>query len=148
MGAVRIEQTFVVAAPPEAVFDFMTKPENLAKWQTSKTRVEPVSDGQPRQGYQVREWTKPPGGREFEQVVEFAEFERPNRLRVHIVEGPYPVDGTWTLSATEQGTRVDFAAEGVLSGLLRLTEPITSRVMRRQFAGFHENLRRNVESPG
>jgi uncharacterized protein YndB with AHSA1/START domain len=145
---VRIEQTFGVAATPEAVFDFITQPGNLAKWQTSKTRVEPLSEGQPRQGYRVREWTKPPGGKEFEQVVEFTEFERPNRLHVHIVEGPYPVDGTWVLSATEHGTRVDFTAEGTLPGLLRLIEPITSRLMRRQFAGFHENLRRNVEASG
>ena len=144
----RIEQTFVVAATPEAVFDFMTQPANLARWQTSKTRVEPLSEGQPRQGYRVREWTKQPGGREFEQVVEFTEFERPNRLHVHIVEGPYPVDGAWELSATDLGTKVHFTAEGTFPGLLRLTEPITSRLMRRQFAGFHENLRRNVEAPG
>jgi uncharacterized protein YndB with AHSA1/START domain len=74
---VHIEHTFVVAASPEAVFDFMTDPGNLAKWQTTKTRVEPLSDGPPRKGYRVREWTKPPRGREFEQVVEFAVFERP-----------------------------------------------------------------------
>ena len=144
----RIEQTFVVAATPEAVFDFMTQPGNLARWQTSKTRVEPLSEGRPRQGYRVREWTKQPGGREFEQVVEFTEFERPNRLHVHIVEGPYPVDGAWELSATDLGTKVHFTAAGTLPGLLRLTEPITSRLMRRQFAGFHENLRRHVEAPG
>ena len=147
-AGVRIEQTFMVAASPETVFDFMTEPGNLAKWQTSKTRVEPLSEGHPRQGYRVREWTKPPGGKEFEQVVEFTEFARPNRLHVHIVEGPYPVDGTWVLSAIEQGTRVDFTAEGALPGLLRFTEPIMSRLVRRQFAGFHENLRRNVEALG
>jgi uncharacterized protein YndB with AHSA1/START domain len=142
----RIEQTFSVASPPESVFDYMTDPANLREWQTSKTRVEALSDGRPRQGYRVREWTKPPGAKEFEQVVEFIEFDRPNRLRTHIVEGPYPVDGTWVLSATELGTQVDFVAEGSLSGLLRITEPITKRLIQRQFAQFHENLRRNVEA--
>lgn len=143
---VRIEQTFAVAASPEAVFDFMIDPGNLAKWQTSKTRVEPLTEGSPRQGFQVREWTKPPRGKEFEQVVEFTEFDRPRRLHVHIVEGPYPVDGTWDLQGTEQGTKVDFTAEGSVPGLLRLTGPIAGRLMRRQFAEFHENLRRNVEA--
>jgi uncharacterized protein YndB with AHSA1/START domain len=91
---VRIEQTFTVASSPESVFDYMTNPANLRDWQTSKTRVEALTDGPPRQGYRVREWTKPRGAKEFEQVVEFTEFDRPRRLTVHIVEGPFPVDGS------------------------------------------------------
>jgi uncharacterized protein YndB with AHSA1/START domain len=142
----RIEQSFTVARPPAAVFDYMTDPANLAAWQTSKTRVEPLSDGAPRQGYRVQEWTKPPGAKEFVQVVEFTEFDRPHRLHVHIVEGPYPVDGTWALSDAPEGTRVDFVAEGPLTGLMRLASPIFARLMGRQFAAYHENLRRNVES--
>ena len=35
----RIDQTFTVARPPEAVFDYMTDPANLQGWQTSKTKV-------------------------------------------------------------------------------------------------------------
>jgi uncharacterized protein YndB with AHSA1/START domain len=108
---VRFKQTFTVASSPESVFEYMTDPANLRDWQTSKTRVQVLSDGEPRQGYRVREWTKPPGAREFVQVVEFAEFDRPRRLRIHIVEGPYPVDATWDLSQAGRATRVDFVAE-------------------------------------
>ena len=67
----RIGQTFHVASTPERVFDYMTNPANLRDWQTSKTRVEVVSNGPPGPGYRVREWTKVPGRKEFEQVVEF-----------------------------------------------------------------------------
>ena len=84
----RFEQTFTVARPPEVVFDYLTDPTNLAKWQTSKTSVEQITDGPVGLGTRVRERTKPPGGKEFEQVVEFTEFERPARLHAHIVEGP------------------------------------------------------------
>jgi uncharacterized protein YndB with AHSA1/START domain len=72
MGRPRIAgspATFEVAVPPEAVFDYMTGPANLRDWQTSKTRVEVLSEGEPREGYRVREWTKVPGRKEFEQVV-------------------------------------------------------------------------------
>lgn len=144
----RISQSFSVAGSPESLFDYMTEPANLRSWQTSKTRVEPLSDGPPRKGYRVREWTKPPGAREFEQVVEFAEFERPSRLHVHVVEGPYPVDGTWSLTPADGGTRVDFVAEGELRGLMRFARPIVQRIMSRQFAGYHDRLRRNVEALG
>jgi carbon monoxide dehydrogenase subunit G len=142
----RITQSFSIARPPEVVFDYVVDPANLAAWQTSKTRVEPITEGPPRAGYRVREWTKPPGAKEFEQVVELSEFERPRRLGTHIVEGPQPIDGTWTFEPDSAGTRVEFVAEGELRGFLRLIGPIARRVIDRQFAGYHANLRRNVEA--
>lgn len=144
----RIEQTFTVESSPESVFDYMTNPANLRSWQRSKTRVEVESDGPPGPGFRVREWTKPPGGREFEQLVEFTDFERPNRLVVHVVEGPQPIDGTWVLSPLDGATRVDFVAEGRLDGFMRIIEPLVRRTMDRQFAKYHELLRQNVESAG
>lgn len=98
----RVAETFAVGRPPEVVFDYLTNPSNLAEWQTSKTSVEQLTDGPPRLGTRVRERTRGPGGREFEQVVEFSEFERPRRVRAHVVDGPYPIDGTWVLRATRR----------------------------------------------
>jgi carbon monoxide dehydrogenase subunit G len=143
----RIEQTFFVSRPPEVVFDYLTNPANLVDWQTSKTSVEPLTDGAPRLGTRVRERTKPPGGKEFEQIVEFTEFDRPVRVHAHIVEGPYPIDGTWSFESDGDGTRVRFVAEGELRGVMRVLQPVTKLVMGRQMAGSHRNLRRNVEGP-
>ena len=144
----RIEQTFQVAKPPEKVFDYLTDPSNLRAWQTSKTRVEVLTDGPPRLGFRVRERTKPPGVKEFEQLVEFTDFDRPHRVHTHIVEGPQPIDGTWTFSPAGDGTRVDFVAQGPLQGAMRFAQPIVRRIIARQFAQYHENLRRNVEGAG
>jgi uncharacterized protein YndB with AHSA1/START domain len=142
----RVTETFLVDRPPEAVFDYMTDPAKLASWQTSKTSVEQLTDGPPQLGTRVRERTKPPGRKEFEQVVEFTEFDRPRRFRVHIVEGPFPVDGTWSLEPSDGGTRVHFVAEGRLGGAMRLLQPVVARAVSRQFAGYHRNLRKNVEA--
>ncbi|HEX6461438.1 MAG TPA: SRPBCC family protein [Thermoleophilaceae bacterium] len=142
----RIEQTFQVAAAPDAVFDCVTDPSRLTSWQTTKTSVEQLTDGPPGLGTRVRERTKPPGAKEFEQVVEFTEFERPRRLHVHVVEGPYPIDATYSFRPDGAGTSVTFVAEGPLGGLMRLAEPVLRRAMARQFAGYHEKLRRQVEA--
>jgi hypothetical protein len=107
--------------------------------------VQQLSDGPPGPGTRVRERTKPPGGKEFEQVVEFSEFVRPNRLHVHIVEGPQPIDGDWRLEPHGAGTRVVFVADGELRGPTRWLGPIVRRVMAREFAGYHRRLRANVE---
>jgi carbon monoxide dehydrogenase subunit G len=142
----RIEQTFTVDRRPEAVFDYLTDPSKVTEWQTAKTSVESLTDGPPHLGTRVRERTKPPGGKEFEQVVEFTEFERPLRVRTHIVEGPYPVDGTWSFEPDGPGTRVSFVAEGPLKGAMRLLGPLAARMIARQFRGYHDNLRRNLEA--
>lgn len=144
----RISERFVAAAPPEVVFDYMTDPANLASWQTSKTLVEPLTDGPTRVGSRVRERTKPPGGREFEQIVEFTEFDRPRRFHVHIVEGDYPIDGTWSLQPHRDGSEVTFVAEGEFTGWMRWITPIAQRMIARQFAEYHRKLCRNVERLG
>jgi uncharacterized protein YndB with AHSA1/START domain len=141
----RIEETFSVGRPPEDVFDYITNPANLADWQTTKTFVEQLTDGPPGLGARFREGTKPPGAKEFVQVTEFVEFDRPRRLRVAIIEGPYPGDGTWSLDADGTGTRVRFVGELELRGALALLAPIARPLMARQFAGYHRNLRRNLE---
>jgi uncharacterized protein YndB with AHSA1/START domain len=142
----RFEQEFIVHRPPEVVFDYLTNPANLADWQTTKTSVEPLTDGPPGPGFRLRERTRQPGGREFDQIVEFTAFERPRLLHTHIVEGPYHVDGTWTFTPEGAGTRVHFIAEGEMSGVMRALGPLTTEIMRRVFAGYHRNLRRNVEA--
>jgi carbon monoxide dehydrogenase subunit G len=144
--AVRVEETFTVGRPPEVVFDYVTDVSNLADWQTVHTTTEQLTEGPPQLGSRFRERLKPPLSRECEQVTEFTEFVRPRRLHVHIVEGPFPVDGSWSFEPDGSGTRVHFVADGQLRGVMRLLEPVVSRVMARQFAGYHRNLRRNVES--
>ena len=142
----RITETFAVERPAEVVFDYMTDAANLMAWQTSKTSVEQLTPGPPALGTRVRERTKPPGAKEFEQVVEFTEFERPRRFHVHIVEGPYPIDGTWSFEPDGTGTRVHFVAEGELPGVMRLLAPVIARMMARQFTRYHRRLRGNLEN--
>ncbi len=142
----RIEETFSVDRPPEVVFDYLTNPANLAEWQTSKTYVEQLTDGAPRLGTRVRERTKPPVGKAFDQIVEFTEFDRPRRVHVHIVEGPYPIDGTWSFQPDGDRTRLHFVAEGELRGAMRALEPVVKRLFARQMAAYRRNLRRNLEA--
>jgi hypothetical protein len=79
---------FVGARSPEVVFDYVTNPASLSSRQTSNRVVEQLTEGPPGPGARFRERVK------FEQATEFAEFDRPRRLDVHIAEGPYPIDGT------------------------------------------------------
>ena len=142
----RVEQVFTVRRPPGEVFAYMTDPANLAAWQTSKVSVEPLTDGPPRQGYRIKERTKV-GLRQWDQVVEFTEFEPGRAFSTRIVEGAMPVDGRWTFEEEGAGgTRVRFVAEGPLTGPMRLIEPLVKRSVARSFRDYHARLARNVEA--
>ena len=142
----RIEQTFGVQRPPDEVFAYMTDPANLKAWQPSKVSVEPLSDGPPRQGYRIKERTRI-GLREWDQIVEFTEFEPGRALSTHIVEGSVPVDGRWTFEPDgAEGSRVHFVAEGELTGLSRFLEPVLKRGIARSFRQYHALLAEQVEA--
>jgi hypothetical protein len=99
----------------------------------------------PREGYRVKERTRI-GLRQWDQVVEFTEFEPGHALSTHIVEGPMAVDGRWTFAPDDAGgTRVHFVAEGDLTGLTRLLEPLLRRGIARSFRRYHALLAGNVE---
>jgi hypothetical protein len=140
----RIEDTFTIRRLPQDVFAFMAEPANLARWQTVKTYVTPLDDGPPRQGYRVKEGTKI-GPRTWDQVVEFTEFRPGHALGVNVVEGP-PSTGRWTMEADgDDGTRVHFSGELEAP---RLLAPLIGRVATRQFRGYHEKLRHELERGG
>ena len=136
----RIDQTFSVSRPPEEVFAFMIAPENLAKWQTIKTHVTPLTEGPTRLGSRFREGNKV-GPRRWEQVVEVVEFDPGRVFGVKVTEGPAS-SGRWTMEPDGSGSRVEFEAD--FTGPQWLA-PILTRLMARQFRGYHENLRREVE---
>jgi uncharacterized protein YndB with AHSA1/START domain len=140
---IRITDEFSVARPPEDVFAYMVDPENLAKWQTIKTVVTPLTEGPPRRGYRVREGNRI-GPRRWEQVVEFTEFEPGRAFAVRVIEGPSS-GGRWVLEPDGAGTRVRFSAEFEAP---RALAPMLKSITKRQFRGYHRNLQAELEDPG
>jgi Polyketide cyclase / dehydrase and lipid transport len=89
------------------------------------------------------------GLRQWDQVVEFTEFDPGRALTTHIVEGAMPVDGRWTFEDDGAGgTRVRFVAEGELSGPGALLAPLLRRGIDRSFRRYHALLARNLEAAG
>ncbi len=137
----RMHQTFRIACSPQDVFAFMVQPENLAKWQTIKTDVTPLTDGPTRVGSRFREGNKV-GPRRWDQVVEVTEFEPGRVFAVKVTDGPES-SGRWAMAPDAAGACVRF--EGDFKAP-RLLAPLVRRVLERQFRGYHENLRREVEA--
>ena len=138
-----IEDTFTIGRAPEDVFAFMVEPGNLARWQTVKTYVTPLDDGPPRLGYRIREGTKV-GPREWDQTVQFTEFRPGRAFGVKVIDGP-PSEGRWTMEPDGNGTRLHFSAD---FDAPRFLAPVMERIVARQFHGYHERLRHQLEGGG
>jgi uncharacterized protein YndB with AHSA1/START domain len=145
---IHVELTVVVDRPVEEVFAYVTDPAKLAEWQPNVISVSKQTDGPMGAGTRLREVRRAPFGRSVEALVEVAEYEENRRFDLRIVSGPLPIDGRNEFRPADGGTRIDFVAEGRISGPLRLAEPILARALRRQFAGYYERLKESLEPGG
>ncbi|WP_066290612.1 SRPBCC family protein [Arthrobacter sp. B6] len=135
-----VEECVVVARPPQEVFDFLAKFENLSVYDAFVTKSGPVGTVPP--GLGTRGWgTTRFMGREFDWMVEFTEFEPPRRMVSRSVGGERDLTATFMLEPNGGGTRVtERLVTGSMGGLLgKLPDPLVNRLLGR-------SLRRNLKT--
>ena len=73
-----VEESVVIARPPEEVFDYLAQADNLPVWDSSIVQAEQVGAGPVGVGTRWRGTSKILG-RRFEWTTELTEFDRPRR---------------------------------------------------------------------
>jgi len=136
-----------IARPPTSVFAYVTDPAKLATWQTNTISAVPENDKPIGLGTRVREVHRAPGGKELTSLVEVSEYEPDQVFARQMLEGPLPIHARITFEPNEQGTRLEFTAQGQPSGAMRLAQPLLRLTLRRQFAGYCATLKEILESP-
>jgi uncharacterized protein YndB with AHSA1/START domain len=134
-----------IARPRAQVFAYVTDPSKLATWQTNTVSAVAEPDGPVGPGTRFREVHRAPGGKELSSLVEVSEVEPDRVFGLHMLEGALPIDALITLEPSAAGTRMRFPAHGQPTGAMRLAEPLLPRSLRRQFAGYCQNLKRAME---
>lgn len=129
-----------VARPADEVFAFIADMSNNPRWQ---------------QGQESCTWTSPPPigvgstydqrarflGREIVSSFEVVEYEPDRRIRIRTVDGPMPMDITREVDPLgEDGARVRATIRGGPTGLLRLLDPLTRRMVQRSVRGDYARL--------
>jgi len=100
-----VEENVVIARPPQEVFDFLSKFENIAVYDSSVMSSGQVGDGPLGVGSRGKGTSKVMG-RQFDWVVEISEFDPPRRMVSRSVEGKLDFTITFTLEPSDGGTRV------------------------------------------
>jgi uncharacterized protein YndB with AHSA1/START domain len=143
---VHVSSSVVINKPIEEVFDFVTTPENDAKWyigvkSRDHTPGEPAGVGSTSQS-KIRfaalslivEW-------------EVTAYDPPSAIKVKTKAGPVPVEASYTFESMDDGqTKVSVEGEAEVSGVFELAEPLIERMAQRQWDGSFENLKDVLET--
>jgi carbon monoxide dehydrogenase subunit G len=146
-----VEENVFIARPPQEVFDFLVKSENIPVWDSSVIQAEQTSPGAPGLGTRAKGASKVMG-RHFDWVVETTEFVPPMRQVVRSVEGKLNFTITNTLEPEGDGTRLTFRidADSGLGGIFgKLADPLVEKAQARTVRANLETLSELLtEHPG
>ncbi len=128
-----VEHDVALAAPPEVVFDHLSDPANLRRWDTSVVAAEQLEPGPLAVGTHWRGTTRVLG-RRFDWTAETTELTRPWRMTSRSVAGPLGFTLSYDLRPAAGGTRLRYRMEtgSGLGGLFgRLADPVVQRAQSR-----------------
>src|SRR3712207_4425188 len=128
-----VEHDVVLPAPPEAVFDFLSDPANLPRWDSSMVTVEQVEPGPLEVGTRWRGSSKVMG-RRFEWTAATTHVQRPTLMVSRSLEGPFGFTVSYELRGAADGTHLRYRldAESGLGGLFgRFADPLVQRAQSR-----------------
>jgi uncharacterized membrane protein len=137
-----VEESVFIARPPEEVFDYLSKAENLPVWDSSIVRAEQVGADPVGVGTRWRGTSKILG-RRFEWTTELTEFDPPRRSSSRSVEGKLEFTVTILLEPADGGTRYTYrvdAASGLGGVFGRLADPMVERAQARTVRANLETL--------
>jgi len=137
-----IEESVSIAQPPEHVFDFLSKAENLPVWDSSVVHAEQIGSGPVEVGTRARGTSKVLG-RRFDWTTEVIELDAPRRATFRAVEGKLHFTVTNVLEPADGGTRYTYRveADAGLGGIFgRLADPIVERAQARTIRANLETL--------
>lgn len=137
-----VEESVVIARPPQEVFEFLSEFDNIAVYDSSVTTSEQVGTGPVAEGTRGRGTSKVMG-RRFDWTVEVVEFDPPRRMVSRSVEGKLNFTVTFTLEPADGGTRVTqrIDAESGLGGIFgKIADPLVERAQGRTVRANLETL--------
>jgi uncharacterized membrane protein len=124
-----VEESVVINRPAQEVFDFVIRPENQPKWDSSIIECELVDDAPVAVGSKYRGATKVMG-RRFDWTTEVIEFDPGVRTASRAIEGALKFVVSTTLSPADGGTKLTYRieAESGLGGSFgKVMEPIVQK---------------------
>jgi uncharacterized protein YndB with AHSA1/START domain len=140
---VRVEKSIVIQRSVEEVFDFITDIDKLSLWFPVK-KVQVLTEGPIRVGSSYVQ-TVDMMGQVFDVNTEVTSYERPNSFAIKGSSGPVPLASTFTLTPTNDGTRLTMVGEGEPDGAMKFAGPFLNGIVKQQVDAQLKALKRVLE---
>ena len=128
-----VKQSIVINLPIEEIFAYMSDIENMADWTSVTIAVRKISPGELHVGATVRSTIRFLG-MWLDIMFEIVEYEPSRYLTFKSISGVTPCLFSYQFEPTEDG--VTTVSQGTIihltGGVLDLTEPVVTSVVRRQ----------------
>ncbi len=116
----RISRSIRINAPVKKVFDYITKPENWARYVTSLVDIRNLSDEAPSSGMTF-EWTYRMLGMNFDGMGRVVAYRRNKEFSLEM-EGAFPVREVYTFEGDSKSTlltfKINYEVPGKILGVL------------------------------
>jgi len=136
-----VEETVYIARPPQEVFNFLSKSENISVWDSSVVHAEPIGTEPVGLGTRAKGTSKIVG-RKFDWTTEVTEFQPPSRFVSKSVEGKLDFTVSNGLAPEGDGTRLNYRIDAA-SGLGGVFGKLADRFVEKAQA---RTVRANLET--
>lgn len=142
---ITLDLSTLVDRPVPEIFEFLSNPLNLPKWQTMVARIEQVTPGEPGVGTKYRVFASALG-RNIEGEMQITAFEPPHKVGFVNQSGPMRVSITVTLKPVGSGAKIALHAEGNPGGVFSLAEGILAGKIKSEMESNLARLKAVLES--
>ncbi|MFZ0370063.1 MAG: SRPBCC family protein [Halobacillus sp.] len=141
-----LEKSITIKKPVNEVFEAATDFKNSPEIMDAVIKVELLSEGPVRKGYQFKE-TREIRGRKASSVIEVTKFLKNQRYSVQSVQNGLDLRYHYTFSEVSDGTKVEFRGELYTEGLRnKLTRPLIERIIRKEDQDHLVHLKNYIET--
>ncbi len=130
------------------VFDFLSNPANLSKWNSNFESAEWASTGVLGVGSTYRVLARMPGGKK-EGLFEITQWDPPHRYSYKSIRLAFPIESIESaimLAPKENGTQLTFESQFELVGTLKFAEGFFTRMGEKQDRKNFETAKRLLEA--
>jgi carbon monoxide dehydrogenase subunit G len=146
---VKFTESNVIHQPVEEVFAFATDPGKSRLWQTENVVAEKQLAADPQEKAKIVKTVKGLGVK-TNFTMETVEFEPNHKIGTNVTGGGrfghVSGRGNWLFDGVPEGTRVTFAWEVELGGLLKVATPVFAPLARRTIRRDLLNLKEAMEA--
>ncbi len=144
---IEVRVSIEVDRPPEQVFDFWSEWSNNPRWQTGMDSCTWTSEP-PMQLGSTYDQRASFLGRPIVSSFEVVEYEPGAKVRIKTTKSSLPLDITRAVTPRSNGgTMLNAIIRGEPGGMMKLLNPLTQRMVKRNVTKDYERLRVLLDGP-